>query len=328
MKLLLGYPLEEIHVAQVKASVPAYEVVVAEQSQLAELLPSADLFCGHVKVPVDWEKIVDNKRLKWIQSSAAGLDHCLHPRVVESDIIVTSASGVLADQVAEHALCLISTVLRSIPTFMVAQAQHEFKRRPTRDLHGSTIGIVGFGGVGRRVAELLAPYRVTILATDYFPVDAPSHVKHVWSREELPKLLSQSDIVVLAVPLTDETRGLMNTARFDCMKPQSVLVNICRGPVVVEKDLIAALRAGKISSAAIDVTSEEPLPEDNPLWNAPNLLITPHVAGQASTRIDRMTQFLIDNLVRYQSGQPLRNMVDKQLGFPVPRDSVSMLPKR
>jgi D-3-phosphoglycerate dehydrogenase len=267
---------------------------------------------------VDWSKIVRRERLQWIQSSAAGLDHCLDPAVVESEIMISSASGVLADQVAEHTMCLIGAVLRRLPLFLEAQGRREFVRRPTRDLHGATVGIVGFGGVGRRLAELLAPYRVRIVATDYFPVDPPDHVEAVWPREKLPQLLAESDVVVLCLPLTVETRCLIDKNKIESMKPQSVLVNVCRGPVVVEDDLVAALRSGHISAAAIDVTCAEPLPAESSLWDAPNLLITPHVAGQAATRIDRMTRFFCENLSRYQQGQPLVNLVDKQLGFPRP----------
>ena len=169
MRLLLGYPAEAKHVAQIQAVAGPYEVIVGEQEQLAELLLQADLFCGHVKVSVDWNEIVRRKRLQWIQSSAAGLDHCLDPAVVKSQIVISSASGVLADQVAEHTMSLIGAVLRRLPLFLEAQGRREFVRRPTHDLHGSTVGIVGFGGVGRRLAELLAPYKVRILATDYFP---------------------------------------------------------------------------------------------------------------------------------------------------------------
>ncbi len=316
MKLLLGYPVKENHIAQIRTAAPEIEIVAAEQSQLSEGLLCTDLFCGHVKVPVDWEKIVSARRLKWIQSSAAGLDHCLHPAVVDSEIMVSSASGVLGDQVAEHTIALISASLRGIPRFIAATHRREFVRRPTRDLHGSTVGIVGFGGVGRRLAELLVPYRVRILATDYFPVNQPTHVESLWEKAQLPQLLSESDIVVLCVPLTDETRGMFDKKAFSQMKPGSMLVNVCRGPVVVEDDLVAALEDGVISSAAIDVTCEEPLPTDSALWSADNLLITPHVAGQAATRIDRMTAFFCDNLERYLEGKPLNNLVEKTLGFP------------
>jgi phosphoglycerate dehydrogenase-like enzyme len=157
MRIVLCYPVEDRHRQQIAAAAPTAEVVDAGQERVATELLAADVFCGHAKVPVDWEAVVAGGRLRWVQSSAAGLDHCLTPAVVASKIIVTSASGVLADQVSEQALALLLGLLRGLPTFFRAQQKREFIRRPNRDLHHSTVLIVGFGGVGRRVAEVLRP---------------------------------------------------------------------------------------------------------------------------------------------------------------------------
>src|SRR5262249_2961824 len=152
----------------------------AGQERVAAEILAADVFCGHAKVPVDWDAVVRGGQLRWIQSSAAGLDHCLVPSVVASDIVITSASGVLADQVAEHAMALLCGLTRSLPVFFRAQQAREFIRRPTRDLHDSTVGIVGFGGVGRRIAEIVSAFRTRILAVDMFPFDKPPHVESLW----------------------------------------------------------------------------------------------------------------------------------------------------
>ncbi len=317
MRIVLCYPVETRHVEQIAATVPGREVIDAGQEGVAAALPEADVFCGHPKVPVPWDDVVQRGRLRWIQSSAAGLDHCLVPPVVESNIVVTSASGVLADQVAEHAVGLLTATLRSFPVFFRAQQQKEFVRRRTRDLHHSTVGIVGLGGVGRRVAELLAPYKTRILATDWFPVDKPDHVAELWPAEQLDRLLAASDVVMLCVPLTDVTRGMIDAAAIAKMKPGAVLVNVARGPIVVEHDLVAALESGHLSAAAVDVTEVEPLPPSSRLWDQPNVIITPHVAGQSARRIDNMTDFFCDNLSRYLRGERLNNLVDKRLGFPV-----------
>jgi D-3-phosphoglycerate dehydrogenase len=323
MRIVLCYPVETCHVEQIAATVPGCEIVDAGQECVAAELPEADVFCGHPKVPVPWEFVVERRRLRWIQSSAAGLDHCLVPPVIESDIVVTSASGVLADQVAEHALGLLTATLRSFPVFFRAQQKKEFVRRPTRDLHHSTVGIVGLGGVGRRVAELLAPYKTRILATDWFPFDKPKHVAALWPADQLDRLLAESDVVVLCVPLTDVTRGMIDAAAFATMKPGAVLINVARGPIVVERDLVAALESGQLSAAAVDVTEVEPLPPTSRLWDLPSLIITPHVAGKSARRIDNMTDFFCDNLSRYLRGERLNNLVDKRLGFPV-RDATAI----
>ena len=278
---------------------------------------SADLFCGHAKVPLPWDEVVRAGRLRWIQSSAAGLDHCLTPAVVDSPIVVTSASGVLADQVAEHTVALLTGLLRSLPEFFRAQQRREYVRRRRAILHRATIGIVGFGGVGRRVAEVLSPFRTRILATDMFPVDRPAHVESLWPAERLDDLLPIVDVPILCLPLTPQTRGIINARRLAWLKPGTLLINVARGLLVVEEDLVAALESGHLGGAGLDVAAQEPLPPASRLWDIDRVILTPHVAGQSARRIDDMTDFFCENLRRYLSGRPLLNLVDKRLGFPV-----------
>jgi phosphoglycerate dehydrogenase-like enzyme len=318
MRIVLCYPVEPRHVAAIQSVAPQAEILDAGQERVAAELPAADIFCGHPKVPVPWEEVVARGRLRWIQSSAAGLDHCLVPPVVSSGVIVTSASGVLADQVAEHALGLAIACTRRLPLFLDQQARREFVRRPTRDLTGATVGIVGLGGVGRRLAEVLRPFRVRILATDWFPIRRPEGVEFLGPPSALPDVLAAADVVFLCAPLTEHTRGMIDAAALARMKPGSILVNVARGPLVDEAALAAALSSGHLDSAALDVTPQEPPPATSPLWTAPGLIITPHVAGQSGRRIDAMTEFFCDNLRRYLEGRPLVNLVDKSLGFPEP----------
>ncbi|HVA45766.1 MAG TPA: D-2-hydroxyacid dehydrogenase [Pirellulales bacterium] len=318
MRIVLCYPVEERHLRQIAAAAPDAEVVDAGQERTAQEILAADIFCGHAKVhPVPWDEVVRRGRLRWIQSSAAGMDHCLVPSVIASEIVVTSASGVLADQVAEHALALITGLLRSLPVFFRAQQSKEFIRRPTRDLHRATIGIVGFGGNGRRLAEVLRVFKGRILATDMFPADKPDYVDALWPADRLYDLLAASDIVVLAAPLIPSTRGMIDARALAQMKRSAILVNMARGPLVVEPALVEALRADRLAGAGLDVTQTEPLPADSPLWDLPNVIITPHVGGQSAPRIDDMTDFFCENLRRWQAGRPLLNLVDKNLGFPV-----------
>jgi D-3-phosphoglycerate dehydrogenase len=317
MRIVLCYPVESRHIAQIQAAAPRAEIVDAGQERVAVELPAADVFCGHAKAPVPWDDVVRGGRLLWIQSSAAGLDHCLVPSVVESSIIVTSASGVLADQVAEHTVALLTGLLRSLPVYFRAQQKKEYVRRPTRDLHGRTIGIVGLGGVGRRVAQVLAPFKTRILATDMYPVDKPPYVESLWPADRLEELLPLVDILILSVPLTDQTRWMIDARRLAMLKPGTLLMNVARGQLVVENDLVAALESGHLSGAGLDVAAEEPLPPSSRLWDLPNVIITPHVGGQSARRIDDMTDFFCENLRRYQSGEPLVNLVDKRLGYPI-----------
>ncbi len=318
MRIVLCYPVEAKHIAQVAAAMPGAEIVDAGQEHVAEELFAADIFCGHAKVPVDWDGVVRQGRLRWIQSSAAGMDHCLVPSVIASEIVVTSASGVLADQVAEHTIALITAWTRSLPAYFRAQQKREFIRRPTRDLTRGTVGIVGMGGNGRRLVEVLAPFKTRILATDLFPIDKPEKVEAIWPAERLGDLLPLVDFLILSLPLYAETRNMLDTAAMAKMKRGSLLVNMARGPLVVHDDLVAALESGHLAGAVMDVTEPEPLPATSRLWDMPNVIITPHVGGQAAWRIDRMTDLFCQNLVRWQSGEPLINYLsDKHLGFPI-----------
>ena len=319
MRIVLCYPAEPKHIAAIAATAPSAEVVDAGQERVAAELLEADIFCGHAKVPVPWDNVVAAGRLQWVQSSAAGLDHCLVPSVIASGITVTSASGVLSNQVAEHALGLAIACTRRLPLFLAQQAAGEFIRRPTRDLTGATVGIVGLGGVGRRLAEVLRPFGVRILATDWFPVHKPAGVEFLGSPDSLPDLLAEVDILFLCAPLTNHTRGMIDQAALARIKPGAILINVARGGLVEEGPLVAALEAGQLDSAALDVTPEEPPPPESPLWRAPRLILTPHVAGQSGRRIDAMTEFFCDNLGRYLRREPLRNLVDKRLGFPEPQ---------
>jgi phosphoglycerate dehydrogenase-like enzyme len=318
MKIVLCYPVEPKHIEQIAAAAPDAEIIDAGQERIGDEIFAADIFCGHAKVPIDWDGVVRQGRLRWIQSSAAGMDHCLVPSVIESDIAVTSASGVLADQVAEHTIALVTAWGRSLPTFLRAQQKKEFIRRPTRDLTRSTVGIVGLGGVGRRLARLLAAFDVRVLATDMFPVDKPAEVETLWPADRLDDLLAAVDIAILCLPLNGSTRGIINAARFARMKPNTLFVNVARGALVVTDDLVAALESGHLAGAVMDVTEPEPPPPESRLWAMPNVIITPHVGGQSSWRIDNMTQLFCRNLRRWRQNLPLVNYLgDKRLGFPI-----------
>ena len=318
MRIVLCYPVLPQHVAQIQAAAPDCEVVDAGQERIDELLPTADIFIGHAKVPVDWERVLRQGRLRWIQSSAAGLDHCLVPGVIDSEIVVCSASGLFAPQVAEQTMTLLFDLLRSQGRFWRAADRHEFIRLPTDDLRRKRIGIVGLGGNGRQIAKVLKPFDVSIEATDYFRFEPPAEVDRLRPADQVDAMLAEVDIAILALPLNAATRGMFNAARFAKMKPGSYFVNVARGQVVIESDLIEALDSGHLRGAGVDVTEVEPLPDDSPLWDRENVIITPHVGAQSHWRVDDTTNLVCENLRRFFRDQPLFNRVDKQLGFPSP----------
>ena len=316
--IVLCYPVEPRHLQQFAFAFPDATLIDAGQERIGQEIFQADIFVGHAKVPVDWDRVVQQGRLKLIQSSAAGLDHCLVPSVINSDIPVCSASGLFANQVGEQTLALLLGLLRGLPTFFHQSLRKEFVRRPTDDLHGKRVGIVGLGGNGRRLAQLLAPFRVTLRATDYYPVRKPQEVEELWGAERLMELASISDILILALPLNESTHQLISADVLRAMPPGSYLINVARGQVVDEGALVGALQSQHLKGAGVDVTYVEPLPSASPLWELPNVLITPHVGAQAASRVDDSTRLAIENLSRFFRDEPLLNSVDKQLGFPHP----------
>lgn len=318
LRIVLCYPVEPQHLRLIQAAAPDAEVVNAGQERVNEELPDADIFIGHAKVPVDWQRVVRGGRLRWIQSSAAGLDHCLVPEVINSEILVSSAAGLFAPQVAEQTLALLLGLLRSFPAFWRAGQRREFVRLPTDDLRGKTVGIVGMGGNGRRIADCLKPFGVQILATDYYPMGCPASVDQLWPADRLPQLLGQSEIVILALPLNTQTQGLFNAETFDRMLAGSYLINVARGAIVVETALIRALQSGRLRGAGLDVTEIEPLSPSSPLWNQANVIVTPHVGAQSFRRVADTTDLVCENLDRYLAGKKPWNVVDKRLGFAPP----------
>lgn len=316
--LVVCYPTEARHLRELADAAKDYHILVATQETIQDLIHEADIFVGHAKVPVDWDRVVAGDRLRFIQSSAAGLDHCLSRSVIVSSIVVCSASGLFADQVAEQTVALLLGLLRGIPVFYRQQLRHEFVRRPTDDLHGKRIGIVGLGGNGRRLAQVLSGFRVRIRATDFFPEQRPACVEELLPHTELLKLAAWAQVLILALPLNEQTLGLIDASVFSEMEAGGYLINVARGKCVSEEDLVNALADGHLQGAGLDVTATEPLPASSPLYDMPHVLITPHVGAQSGPRYDDTTTLICENLCRYFSGRPLYNLVDKELGFPHP----------
>ncbi len=326
MKLLTCFPITDQQIDRIQIAVPDWQLVHADQDSVAELILECDVFCGHAKhQQVDWNAVVAVDRLKWIQSSAAGLDHCLTPPILESEVVVSGCTGLFRDSVVEQTMALLYGMMRSMPVFHDAKLKKEFIRRPTNDLHGKTIGIVGFGGNGQRIAELLLPLGNEVIATERFvdewqaAGDLPA-ITELMPADALPELLKRSDVVILTLPLDDSTERIMSSDQFAMMPSGSWFVNVGRGRLVDEPALVTALQSGQLAGAGLDVTFHEPLPTDSPLWTMPNVIISPHVGAQSANRYDLVTELLIENLGRFVAGERLKNHVDKQIGFPLPAD--------
>ncbi|MFZ3069844.1 MAG: D-2-hydroxyacid dehydrogenase [Anaerolineaceae bacterium] len=273
--------------------------------------------------------------LKWIQLSYAGVERAMEHKIVyEPSVITTSSSGVMVSQMGEYALMALLALGHRLPD--VIQAQKEKKWLPNssksmlpRELRDSTVGIVGYGSVGREVARLLYAFGATVLAAKkdvMQPEDSGynaqglgdpkgNYFHRLYPIEGLKGMLRSCDFVVLTLPLTPETRHILSTAEFEAMKTGAGLVNVGRGGLVDETALEAALKTGKLGGAVLDVFEQEPLPESNPLWSLPNVIITPHVSGLSAKLMDAVVELFVENLKRYLDGEPLYNVVNVKKGY-------------
>jgi phosphoglycerate dehydrogenase-like enzyme len=264
-------------------------------------------------------------RLTWIHSPAAGLEGILSPEINESPVLVTNSRGLSADTIAEHVLAVVLALFRKLPLAIAAQRSREWSQTslvshtPLRTIAGSRVLIVGLGAIGLAAAQRFASLSAHVDAVRRRPeLPHSSSIERVISSEHLLDLLPSADVVVLAAPETAATRHLIGARELAAMRPGSILVNVSRGTLVDEVALIGALTASTnrtIAAAALDVFTHEPLPPDSPLWNLPNVLITPHIAGFRPDHWDAVCELFAENLHRFDTGQALLNVVNKSDGY-------------
>jgi phosphoglycerate dehydrogenase-like enzyme len=278
---------------------------------------------SQIEIAASWSPsgpLLQAPNLRWLQQWGAGADWLMgHPEAVERDFVLTNASGVHAIPISEHILALLLTFARHLHLSVHAQARHEWlpfdQLEDVFELAGKTMVLVGVGAIGGRTARMADALGVRVLGVRRHPaVDAPGVAKML-GPGELLDVLPEADCVVLAAPLTHETQGMIGERELRAMKPTSYIVNIGRGRLIQEHLLIDALQERWIAGAGLDVFETEPLPEDSPLWDMDNVVITRHYAGFNPDYHLRATRIFVDNLQRYVAGRPLRNVVDKQLGY-------------
>jgi phosphoglycerate dehydrogenase-like enzyme len=266
--------------------------------------------------------------LRWVHSATSGVERALTPAAMARDVIVTNARGVFSRPIAEHVLLMILALSRRLPQLLELQRERTWQPLEGRELRDLTIGIVGYGSLGRAVASLAGAFGCRVIASrrraeapdeagpdgeDGFPFQP--RLEHVYGPDGLHELLAASDVVVLAAPLTPDTEGMIDEAALASMKPDAWLINVARGRLIDEVALLRALREGRIGGAALDTFRDEPLPLTSPFWEVPNLILTPHTAWSSSRVLDRSIDLFCDNLRRYRVGEPLRNVVDPAAGY-------------
>lgn len=273
--------------------------------------------------------------LKWVQLNFAGVEKDFRQDVhLREGVQLTSASGTMVSQMGEYVMMALLMLGHKAPDMLRYQQQkiwpeHRTEKLEPVELRGSTVGIVGYGSIGREVARLLYSYGAKVLATKrdvmhpeekgYVPEglgDPQGNYFHrLYPNEALNGMLKECDFVVVSPPLTPETHQLISTEQFAVMKPGVFLVNVSRGPVVDTDALIEAAKSGKLGGAVLDVFDEEPLPAESPLWEAPNVVITPHIAGISKKNMDALVDLFVVNITRYLKGQDLLNLIDPENGY-------------
>jgi phosphoglycerate dehydrogenase-like enzyme len=269
------------------------------------------------------EQLAGARKLRWIHAPSAAVHQLLFPELVTSEVVVTNSREVHGPAVAEHVMALIFALAKKIHQAAVLQQKHIWGQEAiwnqgagSREIAGATLGLIGVGSIGRRVAQMGSAVGMRILAVrGQVEKGRPEGVAAVFAPSSLDEMLRQSDYVVLAAPLIAATHRLINADRLAVMKAEACLINVGRGAQVDEAALVEALRTRRIAGAALDVFEREPLPADSPLWSVENLLITPHTAGLTEKLWHRHYDFFSGNLRRYLAGQPLRFVVDKQKGY-------------
>ncbi|HVO09615.1 MAG TPA: D-2-hydroxyacid dehydrogenase [Vicinamibacteria bacterium] len=256
-------------------------------------------------------------RLRWLHSRSAGLDRVLLPQVVAHPALVTSGSGPFSAALAEFVAAALFFFAKDLRRLVEDQHARAWRPAEMRMLAGQTLGVVGYGDIGRAVAARLRPFgmRVLALRRRVELSAADPLVDELVPPGRLPELMARADAVVVATPLTADTRGLVGASAIAAMKPTSVLVNVGRGPVVDEAALVSALEERRIRGAALDVFEHEPLPETHPFWRMDNVLVSPHCADHVPGWVEAAMRLFLDNLERFRRSQPLLNVADKQRGY-------------
>ncbi|MGD0215218.1 MAG: D-2-hydroxyacid dehydrogenase [Terriglobales bacterium] len=268
------------------------------------------------------EQIAAAKKLRWLHCPAAAVHQLIFPELVNSKVVLTNAREVHGPVVAEHVIALIFALAKKIPGSVRLQEKHIWGQQilwdelpRVREVAGATVGLVGLGSIGRAVAKSARALSMRVIAVREHPEKGREGADAVFSPAQIDEIFRQSDYVVLAAPVTASTTAIASAERLALMKPDACLINVGRGPLVDEPAIIAALRGKKMGGAALDVFPQEPLAADSPLWDAPNLLITPHTAALTDKLWERHYALFSENLRRYLNGEPLLAVVDKQKGY-------------
>jgi phosphoglycerate dehydrogenase-like enzyme len=292
------------------------DVRYATENKLVDVLPGADVLLvwdfRSSALAAAWPAA---DSLRWVHAASAGVNHVLTPDVVASDVIVTNARGVFDEPMAEYVLSLAFALAKDLPTTLARQRERRWHHRETERVSGRHALVAGTGPIGRAIGRKLTAVGMTVTGLGRTARSADPDLGEVVPMSSLIEVLPEVDYVVLAAPLTAETRGMIDAPALAAMKSTARLINVGRGQLVVQEDLVKSLTEGKLAGAALDVFADEPLPVESPLWRLPNVIVSPHMSGDAVGWRSELVALFVDNLKRYLDGRPLRNVVDKARGY-------------
>ena len=316
MKVLMTARWVERFAKLFQQEFPQVEFVYAETAEeIAAQAADAEVAFG----PMNSSQLQAAQSLRYIQSASAGVEWMHNaPELAARDIAVCNTRGAHASTIAEHTFGMLVFITRHFGGLYEAQKRHEWKNPPGTPLIGLAglkMGIIGLGNIGRQIAIRAAAFEMDVIAVDAHAVEKPDYVSNLQLLDGMPALLREADVVVVTVPITPETRGMLGPEEMALLKQDAFFVVISRGGIFDEPTLIRMLAEGKLAGAALDVAATEPLPADDPLWDAPNLFITPHCSPGSDQTSANVTRMLRDNLKRYLNGEPLQNTVNVKLGY-------------
>ncbi len=297
--------------------IPNLNVVrVTSQDELLAEIVDADILYGRPDATV----LAAAKNLKLVQSQSAGVDFLMNfPELVESDVVLSNTRGAHAPSIAEHAFALLLSLTRKIPASLDYQHKHQWRwdgaYREPREIMGSTIGILGYGQIGRAIAQRASGFEVQQLAVDVHPGGGDRFVETVWPIDRLHDMLMLTDILMVAAPLTRETHHMLGAKEFAAMPPGSIVIAVSRGGIIDEPALAESLASGHLWGAGLDVNEIEPVGADSPFWDMPNVVMSHHLAGSSWQKERRCVEILVENVRRLQDGAELINVVDKTAGY-------------
>ena len=318
MKVVVAYDLGEEFVKDLQATFPTVEFLPAytTQEQL-RVVADAEVQFGELTREV----YLAAKRLRWFHFIGIGFDHIVGniPELVENEVVITNARGTHVIALADHVFAMILALAHNVPELLEDQRAHRWDKMKyygrVRELAGTTIGLLAMGDIGRAVAQRAQGFGMDVYGVDILKMDPPPGVKEVWELDRLDDLIALSDWLVVTAPLTPQTRGIINRSRLERLKKGAAVIAVSRGGIVDEDALLDGLRSGHLGGAAFDIFAQEPLPTDNPLWDAPNMLISPHCSPDSLQMWVRRKQIFKENLRRFLAGEPMVNVCNKRAGY-------------